>query len=193
MERKIGTEISLSIKQLSYVIAEILCQHSDPRDYWCSWVAKLRTAARQAPLSITYSPECAQIHVHCVNDASQPYHSLSLPSPFAFNLSQHQGLFQWVNFASGGQIIGALASASVLPKGWFPLGLTGLIFLQSKGLSRVFSSTTIWKHQFFGAQSSLWSSSHIHTWLLKKSYLWLYGTLSTKQYLCSLIYCLDLL
>ena len=53
----------------------------------------LWTAARQAPLSITYSPECAQIHVHCVSDASQPYHSLSLPSPFAFNLSQHQGLF----------------------------------------------------------------------------------------------------
>ena len=65
---------------------------------------------------------------------------------------------------SGGQSIGALASASVLPmniEGWFPLGLIGLIFLQSKGLSRVFSSTTVWKHQFFGAQPSLWSSSHI--------------------------------
>ena len=52
--------------------------------------------------------------------------------------------------------------------GWFPLGLTGLIFLQSKVLSRVFSSTTIWKHQFFGSQPSLWSNFHIHTWLLKK-------------------------
>ena len=63
------------------------------------------------------------------------------------------------------------ASASVLPmniQGWFPLGLTGLISLLSKGLSRFFSSTTIWKHQFFGAQPSLWSYSHIHTWLLEK-------------------------
>ena len=54
-------------------------------------------------------------------------------------------------------------------QGWRPLGLTGLIYLQSKGLSRVFSSTTIWKHQFFSAQPSLWSSSHIHTWLLGKA------------------------
>ena len=68
-------------------------------------------------------------------------------------------------FASGGQSIGASASASVLPidsQDLFPLGLTGLISLQSEGLSRVFSSTTIWKHQFFSTQFSLWSSSHIH-------------------------------
>ena len=67
-------------------------------------------------------------------------------------------------FASGGQSIGASASASVLLmniQGWFPLGLTGLIFLKSKGLSRVFSSTTIQKHQFFSAQPFLWSNSHI--------------------------------
>ena len=72
-------------------------------------------------------------------------------------------------FPSGGQRIGA--SASVLPmniQDWFPVGLTGLISLQSKGLSRVFSSTTVWRHQFFGAQPSLWSSSHTHTWLLEK-------------------------
>ena len=60
---------------------------------------------------------------------------------------------------------------SVLPVnilGWLPLGLTGLISEQSKGLSRIFSSTTIWRHQFFGAQPSLWSNSHIRTWLLEK-------------------------
>ena len=93
------------------------------------------------------------------------------PSP-ALNLSQHQGLFQWVIFlTSDGQSTGASASASVPPmdiQGWFPLGSTGLISLQSKGLSRVFSNTTIQKHQFFCAQSSLWSNSHIHTWLLEK-------------------------
>ena len=73
-------------------------------------------------------------------------------------------------FTSGGQNIGASASTSVLLmniQDWFPLGLTGLITLQSKGLSRVFSSTRVWKYQFFGTQSSLWSSSHIHTWKWK--------------------------
>ena len=73
-------------------------------------------------------------------------------------------------FASGGESIGA--SASVLPmsiQGWSPLGLTGLISLLSKGLSRVFSSTTVWKHQFFDTQPSLWSSSHIRTCLLGKT------------------------
>ena len=73
-------------------------------------------------------------------------------------------------FASGGQSIGVSASASVLlmnVQGWFPLGLTALISLQSKGLSRVFSSTTVRKHRLFGAQPSLWSSSHIWMWLWK--------------------------
>ena len=70
------------------------------------------------------------------------------------------------------QSIGVSASASVLPmniQDWFPLGWTGWIFLLSKGLSGVFSNTTFQKHQFFGAHPSLWSNSHIHTWLLKKT------------------------
>ena len=90
------------------------------------------------------------------------------------------------------QSIGAPASASVLPmhiQGWFPLGWTGWISLQSKGLSRVFSNTTFWKHQFFGAQLSLRSNSHIHTWLLQEPYLWPYGPLSAKWCLCFLICC----
>ena len=79
-------------------------------------------------------------------------------------------LMSWL-FASGGQSIGASASALVLPmniQDWFPFGLTGLISLQSKRLSRVFSNTAVQKHQFFGALLSLWSNSHIHTWLLEK-------------------------
>ena len=90
----------------------------------------------------------------------------SCPSP-----SQHQSLFQWVNSAWGGQSTGVSASASVLPmntQNWSPLGWTGWISLQSKGLSRVFSNSTLQKHQFFCAQPSLWSNSHIHTWLLEK-------------------------
>ena len=86
-------------------------------------------------------------------------------------------------FVSGGQNIGASASASVLPmniQGWFPLGLTGLISLLFKGLSRVFSRTIVWKHQFIGAQPSLWSNSHIPTWLLEKPQFWLYGPLSVS-------------
>ena len=74
-------------------------------------------------------------------------------------------------FASGGQSRGASASASVLPmniQDWFPLGWTGWISLQSKGLSRVFSNTTVQKHQFFGAQLSLRCNSHIHMWPLGK-------------------------
>ena len=74
-------------------------------------------------------------------------------------------------FASGNQSIRALVSASVLPmniQDWFPLWLTGWISLWSKWLSRVFSNITVQKHQFFGAQPSLWSNSHIHTWLLEK-------------------------
>ena len=98
-------------------------------------------------------PELALTHVHWVGDAIQPSHPLSPSSPFAFNLSQHQGLFPVSElFASGGQSTGASSSASVLPvniQGWFPLGLTDLISLQTKGFSRVISNTTLGKHQFF--------------------------------------------
>ena len=76
-------------------------------------------------------------------------------------------------FASGGQSIGASASTSILPmniQGSFSLRWTGLISLPSKELWRVFSSTTIWKHHFFGTQSPLWSNFHIHMWLLEKDY-----------------------
>ena len=96
----------------------------------------------------------------------------SFPASGSFPVSQF--------LTSGGQSIGASASASVLPmniQNWFPLGLTGLISLQSKELSRVFSNTTVQKHQFFGPQLSLWSNFHIHTWLLEKPQLWLDGTL----------------
>ena len=92
-----------------------------------------------------------------------------IPFSFCFQSFPASGSFQMSQlFASGGQSIGASASASVLTTavhGWFPLGLIGLVSLQ-----RVFCSTTIWKHQFFDAQPSLWSNSHICTWLLEKSY-----------------------
>ena len=95
--------------------------------------------------------------------------SLSPTSP-VLSLSQHQSLPMSQLFTSGGQSIGVSTSASVLPvniQGWFPLGFTGLISLQSKGLSRVFSSNTLQKHQFFGSHPSLWFNVHISTWLLE--------------------------
>ena len=89
-------------------------------------------------------------------------HLQSFPPSGSYQMSQF--------FASGGQRIGVSASASVPLvniQDWFPLGWTGWISLLPKGISRVFSNTTVQKHQFFGAQLSLQSSSHIHTWSLK--------------------------
>ena len=96
----------------------------------------------------------------------------SLPASDSFPMSQ---LFAW-----GGQSIGVSALASVLPKNtqdWSPLEWTSWISLQSKGLSRVFSNTTVQEHQFFGAQLSSQSNSHIHTWPLEKPWPWLDGPL----------------
>ena len=107
-------------------------------------------------LVLHYFPEFAQTHVHPVSDAIQPSHPLSSPSPPAFNLSQHRGLFQWVSSLHQEVLsirASASASASSLPmniQGWLPSGLTGFISLQSKGLSRAFSSTTVRNYQFFG-------------------------------------------
>ena len=117
--------------------------------------------------------EFNQIHVHWVSDAIQPSHPRSSPSPLTFNLSQHQDLFKWVS--SSHQVAKVLEfqlqhqSFQWTPKDWSPSGWTGWISLQSKGLSRVFSNTTVQKHQFFGGELSLWSNSHIHTWPQEKT------------------------
>ena len=108
-------------------------------------------------------PEFTQTHVHWVGDAIQPSHPLLSPSPPTFSLSQHQGLFQWVS--SSHQVAKVFEFQlqhqsfqwifRIHPK--FPLGWTGWISLQSKGLSRVFSNTTVQTHEFFGTQLSFWS------------------------------------
>ena len=113
--------------------------------------------SNSCPLSQWYHPT--------ISSSVIPFSSClqSFPASGSFLMSQL--------FESGGQSMGASASTSVLPmkiQDWFPLGLTGLISLQSKGLSRVFSNTTVQKHQFFSTQPSLWSNSHIPTWLLEK-------------------------
>ena len=117
--------------------------------------------------------------------------------PFSSSASGSFPMSQF--FTSGGLSIAVSSSASVLPmniQDWFPLGWTGWISLQSKGHSRVFSNTTVQKHQFFGAQLLLWSNSQIHTWLLEKLqfHFWVYiqrrqkkNTL--KRYLHPCIHC----
>ena len=129
------------------------------------------TAVCQASLSITNTQSLLKlVYIESVMPSNylilcRPF--LLLPSIF----SSSRGFSNESVFASGGQSIGASASASVLPvkiQGWFPLGLTGLISMQSKGLSRVFPSTTVQNHQFVSAQPSLWSNCHICTWLLVK-------------------------
>ena len=132
------------------------------------------TAAHQASLSITnfrsllelMSIELVMTSNHLILCWPLLLLPSILPSIRVFPMS-------WP-FSSGGQSIGASALASVLPgniQGWFPLGLTDLISLLSNGLSRVFSSTTVQRHQFFSAQPLLLSSSHICTWLLEKTAL----------------------
>ena len=128
---------------------------------------------------------CPSLSPRVCSNSSHPLHWWCHPTisssvaffSFCFQSFPASGSFPVSQFlASVGQSIEASSSASVLSMtihSWFPLGLTCLISLLSKGLSRVFSSTTVWKHQFFSAQLSLWSISHIHTWLLEKPQLWL--------------------
>ena len=117
-----------------------------------------------------YHPEFAQTHVHWVCDAIWPSQRLSPPSPLALHLSHPQGLFQWVISSCQVARVLELKFQHQSFQGWFSLGLTGLISLLSKGLSRVFSSITVWRHLFFGTQAFLLSRSHIHTWLQENNH-----------------------
>ena len=135
-------------------------------------------AVSQAPLSFILSQSLLKF---LSIESVMPSNHLILCCPLLFPQSFPASLSFPISllFASDGQNIGVSASASVLPvniQGWFPLGLTVLISLLSKGLSRVFSNTTVQKHQFFSAQSSLWSNFHIYTWLL--------GEKNSFDYLC---------
>ena len=127
------------------------------------------TAACQASLSITTSWNLLKfMSVELVMPSNSGHLILCRPfSPSASNLSQASGSFPMSQFfASGGHSIIVSASASVLPmniQDWFPLGWIGWISMQSKGLSSIFSNTTVQRHQFFGIQLSLWSSFHMHT------------------------------
>ena len=157
-------------------------QFSSLKSLSCVWFfASLWTASHQASLTITNSVSLLKfmsMELVMPSNHAVPFFSClqSFPAWGSFPVSQL--------FASGGQRIGVSASASLLPmniQDFFPLGLTGLISLLSKGFSRVFSSTTVQKNQFFETQPSLQSKSHNHTWLLRKPLLWLHGPLSVNN------------
>ena len=127
------------------------------------------TPGCQGP-ALHYLLEFAQTHIHWFSDAIQPSLPLSPPSPPTLNLSQHWSLFHWVS--SSHQVAKILELQLTSPSneylGLISFRINWFDLLAVKGLSRVFSSTTIWKHQFFGSQPSLWSNSHICTWVLEK-------------------------
>ena len=136
----------------------------------CPTIVTPWTAASQA--SLTFTTSQSWLYSCPLNWWCYPIISSSVALFSSFSQSfPASGSFQWGRlFTSGSQYIGPPAPASVLPMNiqhWFSLGLTGLILL-SKGLSRVFSSTTIWKHQFFSSQPPLWYKSHTCTWPLEK-------------------------
>ena len=146
------------------VVIHLLCPTFwDPMD--CNFLGSLSFTISRSLLKLL-SPDSVMPSNHLI----LCYSFLLLPSIFPSTKvfsSEPAFHIRWPKY-------GASTLAEVLPvsiQGWFPLGLTGLISLQTKGLSRVFSSTTIQKHQFFGAQPSLWSNSHIRTWLLEKPQL----------------------
>ena len=153
--------VSTCISIIMYCIFQLL---SHVQLFVTQW-----TAEHQASLSFTISQSLLRlISIESVMPSNH-HHPLSSPSPSIFPSIMVFPMSQF--FTSGGQSIGASASASILPmniKNWFPSGLTGLISLQSKGLSRVFSNTTVLKHQFFDTQPSSQSNSHIHTWTQEK-------------------------
>jgi len=153
------------------VFCDLLYQFSLVQLISCVWLFVTPwTAARQTSLSITSSWSLLKL---MPIQSVMPSNHLILGCPLLLLTSLFSSIRVFSNKSAlhrRWQSIGISTSISVLPmniQDWFPLRMTGLISLQSKGLSRVFSITTVQQHQFFGAQPSLWSNSHIHTWLLK--------------------------
>ena len=157
---------------LEWVTYPFSCGFSQPRNptdvsciaggFFTNW--SIREALRNPRTYSNSGPLIRWCHPK-ISSSAAPFFSCSyyFPASGSFPMS-------WL-FATGGPSIGVSASASVLPvniQGWFPLGLTGLISLLSKGLSKIFSNTTVQKHQFFVTQCSWWSNSHTGTWLLEK-------------------------
>ena len=193
---------NLSIQFLTYLfyvinICKLLCT-----TYHSSFIAKLwptlcdpMVCSMPGFLSFPISWSLVKLmSIELVGDAIQPSHSSVAPFSFSQSfLASGSFPMSWL-FQSDSHKYWSF-SFSICPSNEYSrlifLGSTGLICLLSKGLWRVFSSTTVSKYQFFSSQPSLWSNFHIHTWLLEKPKLWLYGLLLAKWCLYFLIHCLD--
>ena len=137
----------------------------------CSTLCDPMNCSMPGFLVLHYLPEFAQTHVHSVSDAVQPSHPLLPPSLLPLIIPSIKVFSNELVLSIRWPKYWNFNSAQILPmniQGWFPLGLTGLVSLPSKGLSRVFSNTTVQKHQFFSAQPSSQSNSHICTWPQEK-------------------------
>ena len=174
--RAMPKNVQITIQLHSFLMLIRLCSKFFKLDYSVQSLSHVQlfatpwTAARQASLSITNSQSL--LRLMSLSQWCHPTISSSV-IPFSSCLQSFpaSGCFPMSLFSSRGQSIGVSASTSVLPmniQDWFPLGWTGLISLQSRRLSKVFSNTTVQKHQFCGTQLSLLFNSHIHTWLLVK-------------------------
>ena len=179
MQRKLKCQGSKEVGKESSICSVISCTRVVRVQFSCSVVSdSLRPHRLQHTRSPCPSPTPTVYSNSC--PLSQWCHP-TIPSSVVPFTSHHpsspaSGFFPMSQFSSGGQSIGVSASTSVLPmntQDWSPLGWTDWISLQSMGLSRVFSNTTVQKHQFFGTQLSLQSNSHNRTWVLEKPYLWL--------------------
>ena len=162
-----GVPLSFKLTHLQIHYLSVQFRRSIMSAFWAHGLQHTRPPC-PSPTPRVYSNSCP-LSRWChptISSSVVPFSSClqSFPATGSSQMSQF--------FESGGQSIGVSASSSVLPmniQDWYPLGWTGWISLQSKGLSRVFSNTTVQKHQLFGSQLSLWSNSHIPTWLLGKS------------------------
>ena len=170
LEKGKATQFSILAWRIPWTVEFISVQFTSVTQYCLTLCDRMNCSTPGLPVHHQLL-EFTQTYVHRVSDAIQPSHPLLSPSPPAHNPSHHQSFPMSQLFAWGGQSTEVSALASILPKNtqdWSPSECTGWISLQSKGLSRVFSNTTVQKHQLFSTQLSSQSNSHTHTWLLEK-------------------------
>ena len=157
-----GLELVKNVTRYNFV----LCCCSVPQ--WCAALCDPMNCRTPGFSVLHHLPELAQTHVHRVSDTIQPSHPLSFPSPSAFSLSQHQGLFRWVS--SSHQVAKVLElqfsiNTSNEHSGLISFRTDWFELLAVQGIfESLFSNTTMWRHQFFSPQPSLWYNCHIHTW-----------------------------
>ena len=176
-----------SSRELIYLVISHLPSHI--------WLCNPMNCSTPGFPVLHYLPEFALTQVYWVSVAIQPSHPQSPPCPLALSLSHHWSLFQWFHSLD---LVAKVLELQFQHQSFQWIFRVDFLYdwlvwsSAVQGISGVFSSTTIGKHQFFSTQPSLWSKSHICTWLLEKPHILLYGPLLAKWCLCFLIFCLGL-